>query len=187
MSLFKTKKEEMRAASAKQGAVSFFLGEKEYAVDIGSVREVIYGKKISPLPGAPDYFEGLIDLRGTVIPVIHLGKRLHGSREIRVSDDPLSVSGHILIVEIDRKKVGFIVDRVEDVVVIEKDSVQSAQNLIELPLPVIEGVFRYKDRLILLLYLERLFTETVRNLIAEATQQQARPAAIIADPLGRLG
>ncbi|MBI3358653.1 MAG: chemotaxis protein CheW, partial [Nitrospirae bacterium] len=60
MSLFKTKKEEMQASSAKQGAVSFFLGEKEYAVDIGSVREVIYGKKISPLPGAPDYFEGLI-------------------------------------------------------------------------------------------------------------------------------
>ncbi|MBI3359020.1 MAG: chemotaxis protein CheW [Nitrospirae bacterium] len=83
-----------------------------------------------------------------------------------------SVSGHILIVEIDHKKVGFIVDRVEDVVVIEKNSVQSAQNLIELPLPVIEGVFRYKDRLILLLYLERLFTEAVRNLITEAAQQQ---------------
>ncbi len=173
MSLFKTKKEEMLSLSAKQGAVSFFLGEKEYAVDIGSVREVIYGKKISPLPGAPDYFAGLIDLRGIVIPVIHLGKRLHGVGRGSVLGDSSLVSGHILIVEIDRKKVGFIVDRVEDVVVIEKDSVQSAQNLIELPLPVIEGVFRYKGRLILLLYLERLFTEAVRNLIAEATQQQA--------------
>ncbi len=170
MSLFKGKKEAMQSASAKQGAVSFFLGEKEYAVDIGSVREVIYGKKISPLPGAPDYFEGLIDLRGTIIPVINLGKRLHVSSAVSLPQGALS--GHILIVEIDRKKVGFIVDRVEDVVVIEKDSVQSAKNLIELPLPVIEGVFRYKDRLILLLYLERLFTEAVQNLIAEATQQQ---------------
>ena len=171
MSLFKSKKEEMQMASAKQGAVSFFLGEKEYAVDIGSVREVIYGKKISPLPGAPDYFEGLIDLRGIIIPVINLAKRLHITSGVSLSQNGLS--GHIIIVEIDRKKVGFIVDRVEDVVVIEKDSVQSAQNLIELPLPVIEGVFRYKDRLILLLYLERLFTEAVQNLIAEATQQQA--------------
>lgn len=158
-------------ASAKQGAVSFFLGEKEYAVDIGSVREVIYGKKISPLPGAPDYFEGLIDLRGIIIPVINLAKRLHIASGVGLSQGGLS--GHIIILEIDRKKVGFIVDRVADVVVIEKDSVQSAKNLIELPLPVIEGVFRYKDRLILLLYLERLFTEAVQNLIAEATQQQA--------------
>jgi len=161
----------MQSASIKQGAVSFFLGEKEYAVDIGSVREVIYGKKISPLPGAPDYFEGLIDLRGTIIPVINLGKRLHVAQDTSLPQGVLS--GHIIIVEIDRKKVGFIVDRVEDVVVIEKDSVQSAQNLIELPLPVIEGVFRYKNRLILLLYLERLFTEAVRNLIVEATEQQA--------------
>ena len=171
MSLFKTKKEEMQATSAKQGAVSFFLGEKEYAVDIGSVREVIYGKKINPLPGAPDYFEGLIDLRGTVIPVIHLGKRLQVGQGENVKN--ASLSGHILIVEIDQKKVGFIVDRVEDVVVIDQDSVQSAQNLIELPLPVIEGVFRYKGRLILLLYLERLFTEAVLHQITEAAGQKS--------------
>ncbi len=168
MGLSKTKKEQMQSAAAKQGAVSFFLGEKEYAVDIASVREVIYGKKISPLPGAPDYFEGLIDLRGTVIPVIHLGKRLQVGKSASLPASELS--GHIIIVEINSKKVGFIVDRVEDVVVIEKDSVQSAHNLIELPLPVIEGVFRYKGRLILLLYLERLFTEAVQNLIATATQ-----------------
>jgi len=173
MALFKSKKWEMQSASAKQGAVSFFLGEKEYAVDIGSVREVIYGKKISPLPGAPDYFEGLIDLRGIVIPVIHLGKRLQVAKGTSLPQGEGALSGHIIIVEIDHKKVGFIVDRVEDVVAIEKDSVQSAQNLIELPLPVIEGVFRYKGRLILLLYLERLFTEAVQNLIADVTQQTA--------------
>ncbi len=170
MSLFNKKKEAVQLASVKQGAVSFFLGEKEYAVDIKSVREVIYMKKISPWPGAPDYFEGLIDLRGTVIPVIHLGKRL----QVKKGEADLpeaTLSGQILIVEIDNKKVGFIVDRVEDVVLIEKDSVQSAQNLIETPLPVIEGVFRYKDRLILLLYLERFFSEAVQNLIEEATQQ----------------
>ncbi len=172
MALSKNKKDQIRSSLAKQqGAVSFFLGEKEYAVDIASVREVIYGKKISPLPGAPDYFEGLIDLRGTIIPVINLGKRLCVGKIASLSDSMLS--GHIMIVEIDGKKVGFIVDRVQDVVVIDKDSVQSAKNLIELPLPVIEGVFRYKDRLILLLYLERLFTEAVRNLITETIHPNA--------------
>ncbi len=170
MSLFKIKQEEIQLASATRGVVNFFLSGKEYAVDIGSVREVIYGRKISPLPGAPDYFEGLIDLRGTVIPIIHLGKKLQAVSAGKRSEEALLT--HILIVEIDHKKVGFIVDRVEDVVVIEKESVQPAQNLIELPLPVIEGVFRYKDRLILLLYLERLFTAAVLHQITEAMERR---------------
>jgi purine-binding chemotaxis protein CheW len=167
MSLFKIKQVETQSTLVRRGVVNFFLTGKEYAVDIGSVREIIYGRSISPLPGAPDYFEGLIDLRGTVIPVIHLGKRL-GS----YFPDKSPQESHILIVEIDRKKVGFIVDRVEDVVMIEKDAVQPAQNLIELPFPVIEGVFHCKDRLILLLHLEGLFTPAVLRQITEAMEQR---------------
>ncbi len=172
MSLFSNKKKAIKSSlSEKQGAVSFFLGEKEYAVDIASVREVIYGKKINPLPSVPDYFEGLIDLRGIVIPVIHLGKRLHVAGHKGGGQHLGAELGQILIVEIQYKKVGFIVDRVEEVVVIEKSTIQSAQNLIEQPLPVIDGVFRYKERLILLLCLERLFTEAAFRQIAESAQQ----------------
>ncbi len=169
MSLFKIKQEQAQAVqSTLRGVVNFFLSGKEYAVDIGTVREIIYGRTISPLPGAPDYFEGLIDLRGTVIPVIHLGKRLQPLSTAKRSEDIF----HILIIEIEQKKVGFIVDRVEDVVMIEKEAVQPAQNLIELPLSVIEGVFHYKGRLILLLYLERLFTASVLNQMTSAMEQQ---------------
>jgi purine-binding chemotaxis protein CheW len=173
MGLFANKKKETAATQTLQGAVSFFLGEKEYAVDIGSVREVIYGKKISPLPAVPDYFEGLIDLRGVVIPVIHLGKRLQVARQAAPEKIFSGEFGQVLIVEIDRKKVGFVVDSVSEVILIEKNLVQSAQNLIEQPLPVIEGVFRYQGRLILLLCLERLFTEAVFHQITEAAAQQA--------------
>ncbi len=174
MSLFKSKQEEQRADSEKKGTVSFFLSEKEYAVDIGLVREVIYGKKINPLPGSPDYFEGLIDLRGTVIPVIHLGKKLHA-----VPSGPSERNGetglfeHILIVEVHRKQVGFVVDRVQEVMVIEKETVQPAQNLIELPLPVIDGIFRYKDRLIVLLSLDRLFTAATIQQMTDVIRQDA--------------
>ncbi|MEK7286018.1 MAG: chemotaxis protein CheW [Nitrospirota bacterium] len=171
MSLFSNKKKEVQATTAaKQGAVSFVLGEKEYAVDIGSVREVIYGKKINPLPSVPDYFAGLIDLRGTIIPVIHLGKRLQAAGQGGVVQSLSDELAQILIVEIHYKRVGFIVDLVSEVVAIEKNLIQSAKNLIEQPLPVIEGVFRYKERLILLLCLERLFTEAVFHQMTEAAQ-----------------
>jgi purine-binding chemotaxis protein CheW len=167
MGLSKSKREKVAQQTvATRGIVSFLLSGKEYAVDMESVREVIYKRKISPLPGAPDYFEGLIDLRGTVIPVIHLGKRLNA-----VSKDPEAVSApseHILIMEIRHKKVGFIVDRVDNVVVIEKESVQKTQDMIESPLSVIEGVFRYQERLILLVRLERLFTQEDINTITAA-------------------
>ncbi len=172
MSLFKIKQQEvMQSVSVSRGVVHFFVSGKDYAVDIGAVREVIYGRKISPLPGAPDYFEGLIDLRGTVVPVIHLGKRLQATPSgIRPEGSGLT---HILIVEIDHKKVGFVVDHVEDVVTLGKESVQPADNFIESPLPVIEGVFRYNDRLILLLDLERLFSAAVLHQITEAMGRHA--------------
>jgi len=169
MSLLKSKQQdEQRLASVKRGVVSFCLFEKEYSVAMELVREVIYARPVNPLPGAPDYFEGVIDLRGTVIPVIHLGKRLQagflkrGSNEIHFE--------HILIMEIDHKKVGFIVDRVINVMVIEKDAIQPAKDLIELPLSVIDGVFQHKGRLIILLSLERLFTGEALQLMTEAVE-----------------
>ncbi len=166
MGLSKSKHEKgVQQAVATRGIVSFLLSGKEYAVDMESVREVIYKRKVSPLPGAPHYFEGLIDLRGTVIPVIHLGKRLNA---VEAASAP---SEHILIMEIRQKKVGFIVDRVENVVVIEKESVQKTQDMIESPLSVIEGVFRYQERLILLVHLERLFTQEDINRITAAIAQ----------------
>ena len=168
MGLFRNKRqEEQLAESVKRGVVSFSLFGKEYSVAMELVREVIYVRSVSPLPGAPDYFEGVINLRGTVIPVIHLGKRLQVGLSAMGNEKPFE---HILIMEIDHKKVGFIVDRVISVVVIEKDAVQPAQNLIELPLPVIDGVFQYKGRLIILLSLERLFTGDTLQKITEAIQ-----------------
>ena len=155
--------------SVTRGVVSFSLSDKEYSVAMELVREVIYTRSVNPLPGAPDYFEGIIDLRGTVIPVIHLGKRLKVESLRGELETPFE---HILIMEIDHKKVGFIVDRVTSVIVIEKEAVQPAQNLIELPLSVIEGVFQYKGRLVILLSLERLFTDDTLQQVTEAIQYQ---------------
>jgi len=171
MGLLKNKQqEEKEAASVKRGVVRFSLSEKEYSVPMELVREVIYARSVNPLPGAPDYFEGVINLRGVVIPVIHLEKRLQVGLSKRAIDQ--TVFEHILIMEIDRKKVGFIVDRVMSVIVIEKEAVQPAQNLIELPLSVIEGVFQHKGKLVILLSLERLFTEETLQQVTEAIQYQ---------------
>jgi len=171
MSLLRSKQQEAKESeSVKRGVVSFSLSEKEYSVSMELVREVIYARSVNPLPGAPDYFEGIIDLRGTVIPVIHLGKRLQVESSKRALGE--TVFEHILIMEIDHKKVGFIVDRVLSVIVIEKEAVQPAQNLIELPLSAIEGVFQYHGRLVILLSLERLFMDDTLQKVTEAIQYQ---------------
>jgi len=165
MALFKKKEEGVQQVATKRGMVCFVLSGKSYAIDMESVREVIYERKMTPLPHAPDYCEGLIDLRGIVIPVIHLGKRLQVFSQTAGSEE--SRGEHILIVDINNQNVGFIVDRVEEVMSIDHEAIQPAQNIITSSLAVIDGVFRHKGRLILLVSLARLFTQEDMHQITE--------------------
>jgi purine-binding chemotaxis protein CheW len=132
--------------------VSFQLGPEEYAIDILGVQEIIRMVDITQVPKAPHYVEGVVNLRGKVIPIINLRTHLG-----------LSVAEHtkdtrIVVVEVGRLILGFIVDSVEEVL-------RLPQEMIEPPPstgrggaePFHKGVGRFNGRLLILLDLELLF------------------------------
>lgn len=152
MPLFKEQKKVEREAQNKR-IVTFLVSRKEYAVDIRFINEIIYSKTVNALPGTSDYIEGIIDLRGKVIPLINLSKRLKLS-----SDEPIP-SEHVLIVDVGQRKYGLIVDEVLQVITIEESQIQMTEKFMDRNMPYLQGVCRFKDRLILLLDLEHLWTE----------------------------
>ena len=152
MPLFKEQKKVEREAHNKR-IVSFLVSRKEYAVDIRFINEIIYSKKVNALPGTSDYIEGIIDLRGKVIPLVNLSKRLK-----LPSGEPVP-SEHVLIVDVGQRKYGLIVDEVLQVITIEENQIQMTEKFMDREVPYLQGVCRFKERLILLLDLEHLWTE----------------------------
>ncbi len=153
MPLFKEEQKKVESEARNKRMVSFLVSQKEYAIDIRFINEIIYSKAVSPLPGASDYIEGIIDLRGKVIPLINLKKRL------KFSLTEQTPSEHVLIVDVSGRKYGLIVDQVLQVITIEEHEIQITEKFMERGVPYLHGVCRFRDRLILLLDLEHLWSE----------------------------
>jgi len=151
MPLFKEQKKAEKEVQQKR-IVSFLVSQKEYAIDIHFINEIIYSKTVSSLPGASDYIEGIIDLRGKVIPLINLKKRL------KLASAESVLSEHVLVVDISGRKYGLIVDQVLQVITVEEHQIQMTEKFMERAAPYLQGVCRFRDRLILLLDLERLWS-----------------------------
>ena len=134
--------------------VSFLVDDREYAVDISRIIEIIYYKPATPLPESPEFVEGVVDLRGTVIPVVDLKKRL------RLPSKSTARPNHILIIRFRDKMIGIVVDEVKQVIQIDEGQIQSSQNFLEgTSSKYLQGVYKLNDRLIFLLSLDTLLTE----------------------------
>lgn len=142
--------------------VSFRVDDREFAVDISRIIEIIYYKPATPLPESPEFVEGVVDLRGTVIPVLDLKKRL------RLPAKNTGRPNHILIVRFKNKMIGIVVDEVKQVVQIDEGQIQSSQDFIErTSSKYIQGVCKLNDRLVFLLSLETLLTEDEQAQLKE--------------------
>ncbi|HSF07801.1 MAG TPA: chemotaxis protein CheW [Nitrospirales bacterium] len=132
--------------------VSFQLGNEIFAIDILGVQEIIRLVEITPVPNAPHYVDGVVNLRGKVIPIINLRVRFGLSATEPTKDT------RIVVVEVAHLILGFIVDSVEEVLRLPEDC-------IEPPPPTgrgrtdecHRGVGRVNGNLVLLLDLELLF------------------------------
>ncbi|HGG06037.1 MAG TPA: chemotaxis protein CheW [Aliiroseovarius sp.] len=103
--------------------LSFLVGEQDYSVDIMSVREIRGGSSATSLPHSPGYVRGVINLRGTVLPIMDLAKRL-GMDE--VTDETRNV---IIVVAVDDRTVGLMVDAVSDILSIQEEDMQPPPEL----------------------------------------------------------
>jgi purine-binding chemotaxis protein CheW len=143
--------------------VSFRLGESEYAVDILCVQEIIRVTRITPVPNAPSFVLGVLNLRGRVIPVVCLRRRL-GMEAV----EPTSRT-RILVTDLQSHTVGFAVDQVSEVIRVPIEDVEAAPDTGPRGRsePYVQGVVKLDARLLMLLDLARLFSgEDAQTLAA---------------------
>ncbi len=99
--------------SRRERYLTFFLGEEQYGIAIDRIKEIIAIMKVTNVPKTPDYMRGVINLRGSIIPVVDT--RLRFGMETKDED----MHTAIVIVEVNKVNIGFIVDRVEEVASID--------------------------------------------------------------------
>ena len=134
--------------------VSFRMGNDEFGVDILKVREINRMMEVTRVPNSPLYVEGIINLRGKVIPVINLRQRLD------LEDKAPDTHTRIMVMELGGQTVGFVVDAVREVLRIPKSITEAPPDIgNEAKADFIMAVGKLSDRLLILLDLERLFRE----------------------------
>ncbi len=143
--------------------VTFTLGNEEYAVDILKVQEINRMKEITRVPNSPSYVEGVINLRGKVIPVVNL-RRKFGLAE-RESDE----QSRIMIMDIQGITMGLVVDSVSEVLRVPSDIVEPTPPMASnISTEFIKGIAKLEDRLIILLDMDRLLGKSEETLMIEA-------------------
>ena len=133
--------------------VTFRLGSGEYAIDIMQAKEIIKMEKITLIPNAPDFVEGVINLRGNIIPIIDLKKRFN------LEETEGDKNTGIIIVKIEDVDMGIIIDAISKVVSIANSDIQPPPPMLSgIGQEYIKGVGKLEDKLLVVLDLEKLFT-----------------------------
>lgn len=141
--------------------VSFTLEKEEYGVEVLKVREIIRMPAITHMPNTPHYIEGVINLRGKVIPIVSLRKRFG------MMDASYSNQTRIIVMDVDGELMGFIVDSVSEVIRITGSEVQPPPTAVSsggVDQECISGVINRADTLLVLLNLNSMFTHEEKQL-----------------------
>jgi purine-binding chemotaxis protein CheW len=151
--------------------VGFQVGRETYGVRIASLHEIVRVTEITAVPDAPDYIEGVINLRGKIVSVIDLRKRF-GEKQIVANPK----KNRILVVETHGRLTGLIVDSASDVLKIPADDVEPPPAVFQDGgLNCVTGLGKYKDRLIVLLDMNKLLQHN--NSQREQKSAEAKGAA----------
>lgn len=148
--------------------VVFELARELYGMDIFNVREIIKEVPVTKVPMAPDFIEGIINLRGKIIPIVDLRKRFgleakrDGTGETR-----------IVIVEISGQEAGLVVDSVKEVATIDESIIEPAPAVSTINASFIEGVAKRNNELIILLTLDLLLEAGEKESLSEMEQKAA--------------
>lgn len=151
--------------------LTFFLAGEEYALEIEKIKEIIELMPFTKVPIAPDYVRGVINLRGSVVPVIELRKKLG----IAATEDTKETC--IIVAETIKNNAraffGFIVDSVSEVMEILSGQIEPAPDFgIEIDASVINGLAKTKDSVKILLNIDRLLSgdSIINNNTTEVTR-----------------
>tara|TARA_Y100001960_G_scaffold100317_1_gene107739 strand:- start:1781 stop:2290 length:510 start_codon:yes stop_codon:yes gene_type:complete len=134
--------------------VIFSLLGEEFGVSIHDVREIISNTQITPVPQAPSFVEGVINLRGQIIPVVDLRKRFN----LEENTDKTEVK--VVIIEVNDNVLGLVVDSVSEVLNIPSDSIKAPPALVAngIGAEYIKGIGQYNEKMIILIDLQKVFS-----------------------------
>lgn len=142
--------------------VTFRLENEEFGVNILRVQEIMRMMNITRIPNAPHFVEGVINLRGKIIPIVDLRKRLG------FKNKDWDAKTRIIVVELDGLTIGFIVDSVSEVLRIPENTIEPPPSFVSgIESEYIEGVGKIGERLLLMLELRKVLTEKEKKNIGK--------------------
>ena len=149
-------------AQAEKQLVVFDLASESYGVDIDAVREIIRMQEITRVPRTPEFVEGVINLRGKVIPVVDLRKRFG----LAVGEE--NKDNRIVVVDIGGQDIGVVVDAVTEVLRIPASAIEPPSSVItSADSAYLLGIVKLADKMIILLELESVLSEKEKDLLSE--------------------
>jgi purine-binding chemotaxis protein CheW len=145
-------REERQAVEASEHLATFFLASEEYGVDVRLVQEIIRVSEITPVPRAPGFIKGVISLRGRIIPVVDLKRKLNlGEVDVR------GRAARIAVVKVRERLIGLLVDGASQVLRVPLTRIEPApEEVVEIDANYIRGVAKLEERLIILMDLPKI-------------------------------
>lgn len=141
--------------------VTFSIGEEEFGVNILKVQEINRTMEITKVPRAPEFVEGVINLRGKVIPIIDLRRRFG------LISKPEDKDTRIIVIEINNVIVGFVVDAVSEVLRIPASTVEPPPPVVAgVESDYVSGVGKLKDRLLIMLDLDKILSTEDMDMLS---------------------
>lgn len=154
---------ETQLLESEEQLVVFELANEVYGVDIGRVQEIIRMPSITRLPRAPEFVEGVINLRGKVIPVVDLKRRFGLEQRDRTR------SSRIVVVDVGEQVIGMVVDAVSEVLRMPMAAVEPPSPIVTtVESDYIRGIAKLEERLVILLDLDRVLTWEEKARLREA-------------------
>ena len=146
--------------------IIFSINNIEYAIDIKNITEIIQLLPLNPLPNAPSFIEGVINLRGKVIPVVDLRERF------KSPDKKNSRKTKIMITLIKEMEIGLIADEVSDVIGLSAIQIEPPLPAQGLKAEYINGIAKLRERLIVIINIEKILSDNEQLFLEEKINEK---------------
>lgn len=148
--------------------IVFSLNQELYALSVLVVKEIVKSTELNPIPGSEEYFEGVMNLRGSVVPVINLEKRFN------LQVEHVAEKQHIIILDINGTLFGMLVDDVSEVLTVAPETIQPVSETLakKIDLDLLTGIILDKERIILCLNANRLFVNKHEAIVQKPEDMQ---------------
>ena len=152
-----------QAAVPQVQLVTFRVGGEEFGLDVFSVHEILNYQQPTPMPRAPEFVEGVLDVRGTLVPIVDLRRRFE-TPQVVYDDDT-----RIVLVDFNDERLGLVVDSVTEVLRAPETAVSPPPAYIRgLAAEFVRGIVRVGERLVVLMDLDRILSSEERIALAHA-------------------